>query len=749
MNWSNVKLILAREIRDQLRDRRTLFMIAVLPILLYPLLGMSFFQVTQFLREHAARVLVIGAPDGAGLPPLVEDDRFARNLFVDDEKAVGLLRVTSREAAANDAAPSAAAADPRQRARDQMLEGEYDVVVYFPPRFGEQLSEFRQQLDDSQSSAPSSTSVPRLPDVAIYPNLSRDASRTAYRRVLDVLAEWRDQIGRENLAARHLPVTAAKPFQIATRDVAEPSQHVAAAWSKILPFVLLIWALTGAFYPAIDLCAGEKERGTLETLLSSPAERLEIVWGKLLTVMLFSIATAVLNLISLAVTGSLVLSQLPNLGPPPPMAFLWLLVALLPVSALFAALCMALAAFARSTKEGQYYLMPLVLVTLPLVVLPMAPGVELNLGNALIPITGVVLLLRSLLEGQYLAVLPYVPVVVLVTLFCCLFAIRWATDQFNSESVLFRESERWDVNLWLRHLVRDRTATPSLAAALFCGVAILLVKFFLGFAMRTPDSFAGLAWLVAITQVVVIAAPAILMTLLLTRSPGQTLLIRRAPFGAPLAAVLLAAVLHPTANLLQAIVHRIYPLNEQIAAQFNQLMLEPGNIGSLLLVIAVLPAVCEELAFRGFILSGLRHMGHKWVAIVVASVFFGATHALFQQSIVASLVGIILGFIAVQTGSIWPCMLFHAVHNSMAVLVQRLLGEAGQRPDWTDWFVHDTGADGQLYRWPLIALSMLASALVLYWFHRLPYWRTPEESLQEAIDHQSAHWLPGEASRPT
>ena len=57
-------------------------------------------------------------------------------------------------------------------------------------------------------------------------------------------------------------------------------------WSKILPFVVLIWALTGAFYPAIDLCAGEKERGTLETLLSSPAQRSEIVWGKLLSVVI-------------------------------------------------------------------------------------------------------------------------------------------------------------------------------------------------------------------------------------------------------------------------------------------------------------------------------------------------------------------------------------------------------------------------------------------------------------------------------
>ena len=154
--------------------------------------------------------------------------------------------------------------------------------------------------------------------------------------------------------------------------------------------------------------------------------------------------------------------------PPPLLSAVWLLAALLPISALFSALCLALAAFARSTKEGQYYLMPLLLVTMPLVVLPMSPGMELNLGNSLIPITGVMLLLRSLLEGHYLPALQYSPVVIGVTLASCMLAIRWAVDQFNSESVLFRESERLDMGLWLRHLLRDRKATPTVAGAVFC-----------------------------------------------------------------------------------------------------------------------------------------------------------------------------------------------------------------------------------------------------------------------------------------
>ncbi|REK18661.1 MAG: CPBP family intramembrane metalloprotease [Planctomycetota bacterium] len=739
MNWSIVKLILGREIRDQLRDRRTLFMIAVLPILLYPLLGMSFFQVMQFMREHAIRVLVVGAPDDPQLPPLVDGERFAGDLF-SDESDVDLLKVKEKstfDAGADDSPPI-------EMAERAMREGPYDVVVYFPPDFSNQYRQFRESLEQERSrgDSPPETSHD-LPDVGVYPNLAEDASSAGYRRVSAVLSRWRDQMSRQMLEASHVPPQAAKPFKIATRDVAKEDQHVAAAWSKILPFVLLIWALTGAFYPAIDICAGEKERGTLETLLSSPAERLEIVWGKLLTVMLFSMATAILNLTSLGITGSLVLQQVPGWGPPPLLALVWLAIALVPMSALFAALCLALAALARSTKEGQYYLMPLVLVTMPLTILPMAPGVELNLGNSLIPITGVVLLLRAALEGHYLELLPYLPVVVFVTLGCCLLAIRWATDQFNSEGVLFRESERWGVRLWLRHLVRDRTATPSFAQALFAGVLILMLKFFMGFISAMPASFADFAKMVTVTQLVVVLTPAVLAAVMLTRSPGQTLLLRRPAFGTPTVAVLLAVALHPTINLLEAAVRYVYPLNSQIAEQLSSLILEADNVWLLLLVIAVIPAICEELAFRGFILSGLRHMGHKWTAIVVSSVMFGATHAILQQSIVATLIGVVLGFIAVQSGSLVPCVLFHAVNNSMAVLVHKLLAATGDEATWTKWIFQEAEGSTVLFQWPVLVASLLASGGLLYWLHRLPYVRTPEESLQEAIDQQSAHWLPG------
>ena len=191
--------------------------------------------------------------------------------------------------------------------------------------------------------------------------------------------------------------------------------------------------------------------------------------------MLFSAVTALLNLASAGLTGSLLLARLPGFAAPPAAAVVALCIALLPIAALFSCLCLGLAAMARSTKEGQYYLMPLLLVTTPLVILPMSPGVQLNLGNSLIPVTGVVLLLRSVLDGDYWQALQFAPIVAAVTLVTCLISVRWAVDQFHRESVLFREGERMDVRLWLRSLLGDRRPTPTAPAALACGVLILVI----------------------------------------------------------------------------------------------------------------------------------------------------------------------------------------------------------------------------------------------------------------------------------
>ena len=765
MNWTNVKVIFLREVRDQLRDRRTLFMIAVLPVVLYPLLGMSMFQVTQFVREQTTKVLVVGAWRLPEEPPLFEDGHVAERWFVaqagqkptnfDAQGARGgAARPNSHVLEVDFLKRENLSADKEQQSAEwqQLIDqGRYDAVLYFPEGFAERLDELKHILQEPRPPDFESVASIIVPRPELFYSTAGERSQVTAARLFRIIERYSDEVGRENLAAGRVPDNASQPFVMEEKDVADKGHRDAALWSKILPFLLLVWALTGAFYPAVDVCAGEKERGTLETLLSSPAERIEIVWGKLLTVMVFSMATAVLNLISMGITGTALLSQLPRFGSPPPWAPLWLLIALVPVAALFSALCMALASFARSTKEGQYYLMPLVLVTLPLVMLPMSPGVELTLGNSLIPVTGVVLLLRAMLEGNYTHALLYGPPVILATMACCLLAIRWAVDQFNSESVLFRESERFDLKLWMRQLLRDREDTPTVAGAVFCGVLILLINFFMSLALPQPGTFEELARVVLVSALVVVATPALLMTVMLTRSPVQTLLLRwpgtalrpgsflPGLFAIP-ASILLAVTIFPAASWLVVIVQQLYPLSEPMQQALTDLLREKPALWKLLLLMGILPAVCEELAFRGFILSGLRHLGRKWRAIIVSSLFFGVTHMVFQQSILAFLSGMVIGYLAVQTGSLLPCILYHATHNSLLLTSTFISAETIEKYPVLGYLLRKV-ADSEHYmcNGPTVAVAGLAALALLAWFRGLPHPKTPEEALQEAISQHASH----------
>jgi sodium transport system permease protein len=764
MTWRNVRLIYGREIRDQLRDRRTLFMIAVLPLLLYPLLGMSVFQLSQFLRKSEPRILVIGSDqlaESKDLPPLFVDGYFATALF-DDPAEASRLHLDFANGAISKRVVNAA--------EDRLKSGEIQVVLRFPPDFGERLQELREQIearvglgeDSDLENAKAPAQPVTIPEPQLIYNSGKEKSGVAHVQVSHALDNWKAQIIRENLLASRVPVNVAKPFELVPHDVAEHRQHQALMWSKILPFVLFIWALTGAFYPAVDLCAGEKERGTLETLLSSPARRTEIVLGKLFTVMTFSIATATLNLVSLGFTARYIVAQLralptgeltDGLDLPPLAAALWLVIALLPMSALFSALCLACAAFARSTKEGQYYLMPLLLVTMPLMMLPMAPGSELNLGNSLIPVTGVVLLLMALMQGNYAEVIRYVVPVVGITLVCCYWAIRWAVFQFNQESVLFRESERLDLRRWIAHLVRDRKDTPTLQEAFFCVALIYVVQFFtqLAISANTPaePSFRYVVLLLFISQVVCIALPAVLMALLFTDQPLKTLLLDRPPkLAACVVAVLLAILLHPVGLQLAHGIRQLYPIQAEVLTDleaFANLLKTAPYPWLPFLLMALLPAVCEELAFRGFVLSGLRHLGSKSWAIGLTAVFFGIAHGVIQQSLAAAAVGLVIGYVALQTGSLIPCMLFHLSYNGLMFGSVKLTEISRDWPQWAVPFYEPSPGE-IVYRWPVVAVFGLASLLPLWWLHRLPYQATREEQINEARARQQHHPLAASAS---
>jgi sodium transport system permease protein len=182
---------------------------------------------------------------------------------------------------------------------------------------------------------------------------------------------------------------------------------------------------------------------------------------------------------------------------------------------------------------------------------------------------------------------------------------------------------------------------------------------------------------------------------------------------------------------------KVYPIDEQFAAELNRMT---GEItGPWLWLMAIVPPICEEIAFRGFILSGLRRMGNKWRAIVISSLFFGVSHAIFQQSLLATILGLVIGFLAVQTGSLLTCILFHMTHNALMFLASKLTPDAVADHPLLNWVIDPGNASGQLYRWPAVLIGGLAAAAILYWLHKLPYAHSSEESLQESLENAAGH----------
>jgi len=719
MNWKHVKLIFSRELRDQLRDRRTLFTITILPILLYPLMGMLMLQVAQFSREHSVRIKILGSENIPATPKLIEGEQLHPRAGLESIAPLVTLSVAPL--------PSGnTAAELEKQATAWLNNGEQDLVVIFKPRFREYMERLAATQVGDQVEGDWIDDSDRGVEVIL--TRSRDQSQIAHNRWQIAIEVWQQEWIASKLKGAGFDPRLVRPLHIAAVDVAPEATRRAIVWSKILPFIMLIWALTGAFYPAVDLCAGEKERGTLETLLSSPARRREIVWGKLLTVIFFSCMTALLNLGSMQFTASLLSRQLAeggarglaeSLGTPPIYAIGWLTLALIPMASLFSALALAVAALARSTKEGQYYLMPLLLLMLPFVMIPMLPGIELSLGTSLMPVTGMVLLSRALVEGQYLEAIRYLPIVAIVTITCCLLAIRWAVRQFESESVMFRENERWNLRTWIASIWRERDFTASVMEAMLCGAIILVARFFASLATTEGiTDWNGLSKSLLVSQIALILTPTLLMALMLTKSLRTSLRLQLPRLPDLLICIVLAVTFHPLATWFSKSVNYVYPLSPAMLDALSGVgeAISTAPLLLVLLMMALLPAFCEEIAFRGFIFGGLIRQNGILRAILVSAVFFGLTHGLLQQSIAATFMGLLLGWVAWRTGGIVCTIVMHTIHNGLSLILART-ATSDTSPAWLDIFVQ-FDEQGFTYQAGWTTISILLAAACLWMLYQ-------------------------------
>lgn len=699
LNWSNVSVIFRREVRDQLRDRRTLFMIFILPMLLYPMLGIGVLQLSTAFEQKARSVVVVGADRLPDDPPLLNEarDGFHRSLFDSDAEARRLI-VQVKD-------PKSPWGEPKVR-EDATRGGLTDAVL----PIGTDLKD-RIKAKDSF-------------DIPVVFDSADEKSQTTFLRVKEVLARWQRSIVGRRLKDDHLSASYAEPIVIKPQDVATEAELGSSVWAKLFPFLLVMMSLTGAFYPAVDICAGEKERGTMETLLISPASRAEIVMGKFFTVLLASILTALLNLLSMALTGLQLARQLATatasqaanrraialIAPPSLETGFWIILLLIPLAVFFSALCLALAVLARSMKEGQYYMTPLYLVCLPLMLLSLAPGVELNLFYSLVPVTGVALLLKSLIQGDYEVAARYFLTVLLPTAAYGALALRWAVDQFQREEVLFREAERFDLKSSIRHLLRDKEPTPTGGEALLCfAMMISLAWFTTQYLLGSASTNVALAG----SQIAFVLTPPLAMAVLLTSAPRRTLRLYWPEWRYLGIAVALVLAVNPLVNELKPVIERLFPMTESLKSAIETMFAGIKDLPTALFLFALIPAVCEEVAFRGYILSGLERRNPTRSAILASAVLFAAMHALlstFQQVFNATLLGLILGLLAVRSRSLLPGIVFHLINNGLAISMGSLTKTTSGAALAT-WLYRDP-AEG-LYHVPLVVAGLVVTALLL------------------------------------
>jgi sodium transport system permease protein len=283
--------------------------------------------------------------------------------------------------------------------------------------------------------------------------LGRDGeenSKLAVQRVTGVLHRWADDVKAVRFARHGLPPDFDHPIDIRDPQSEKTSEKKVAdelrdMLVKVIPFLLVMWMLTGSVYPAIDMTAGEKERGTMETLLISPAERTEIVAGKFVATACFGFCTALWNVLLMVVAVGVAPLLAPNLFGHGLLSLSGLaacILAAIPLALLFAALALSLGIFARSTKEGNYYMVPLFFLVLPLAYWSMTPGIELDRFTSWVPLANALLL-----QQRLMSVRPdpfpwqYVPAVFISLTACITLALWAAVHQFHRESVLFREAQ--------------------------------------------------------------------------------------------------------------------------------------------------------------------------------------------------------------------------------------------------------------------------------------------------------------------
>lgn len=674
--------IFRKEIIDSLRDRRTLVMMLGIPLLLYPLLiiASAKFQESQSEAREArtSSVAVWGE-----LPPSL-DQRLRANKRIRLLPGLGFPDSLKTDLAAGKYAPpdpkpgrSTPAETPLIRAaREVTIDRRAEAVVLVWP-------------DMAEASATQSQGT-----ISVLYDSVRPDSGKARDRLTDELQEWRRAELARREQERGLPKGFTRAVEILSENVAPQQRKSGMLLGTILCTMLLVMSAMGGFYTAIDQTAGEKERGTMQTLLCAPLRPVEVIAGKFLAVCLVSLAASTANLVSMSATLARVTLGIGDIQMTWS-AFALALMAMVPISFTLSAVYLAVAAFARDFKEGQSLLTPVMTVVILPVVALMNPSVELSPATAFVPIMNLGLLIKAIFVGEAKADLVFLTM--LASAAYAMLAILLAARVFERETVMLGGREQ------MRELLDFRSrpgGTPSSTWALSMFAIVLVINFYGQLSLMRWGPLAVLS----VVFVCFFLLPPVAVTAVSGFSWRETFSLRSPGAAATLASVILGC---SGWIVVSSLLMRLLPPPPSLGKALEEmLMIRDATMPAALLIflVAVQPAICEEALFRGFIQTGLRTSG-RWPAVLVTALLFAVIHGSVYRLLPTFVLGAITGYAVWKSSSLFAGVIIHGLNNAIAV------GIARTRPD--------ISADAFLpWTWGVMALVPVLAAL--YLLSRLP-----------------------------
>lgn len=644
-----------KELREILRDRRTIVTLVLMPLLMYPLLSIAFqqFFVSQ-LSTAASPRYTIGFQSE-------RDARIFKYLL-----AKGGLRLLEIEEHSSPVGDGQDEPVVEGGVHPRLQQGLEDFEVHVGLRITNMTPDFPY---DPDGDLVIDVELLYRPDSVT----SREAATFIEKRLADASEKFLEaRLKRLEVTQRAVPV---RTVRRAVNTTDAPSGTVSI--TAVVPFILILMTVTGAVYPAIDLTAGERERGTLEILVAAPIPRIGVLLAKYVAVLSVALLTAAANLLTMTITiavsgvGRLLFGDA-GISPGVLAAMFGLL---LLFAAFFSAVLLVITSTARSFKEAQAYLIPLMLVSLAPGMLSLIPGVELSGLLLVTPLANIVLLGRDLLA--YKASGAAMVVVVGSTLLYAAAAIALAARIFGAESVLYSSQSGWS-DLFRRP--REPRGAPSVTAACLC-LALMFPAYFVFFNVLSRagnDTVTQLTLGVVMTVIVFGGFPLAASWAQRVRV-GQAIRLLNSSAVVFFPAIVLGLSFWTLDHELVIFSKQLrgVTLDTRVVAALidyvNKLRELPVPV--VVLAMAVVPALFEEVFFRGYLFAALRSRMTGPATILATAIVFGLFHAIApnplasERFVSSTLMGLVLGWVRWRTGSLAPGVLLHALHNGLLVLL--------------------------------------------------------------------------------